>query len=305
MNQLRLFFLALLCFANIAANAQSQYSNKVVVVPLMGEESTWRGSWQIDTDYLKAEVVEEGGSSYIAVQTHTSSLANMPPDAEFWNLVAASGATGPQGEQGPKGDQGDKGDKGDQGVRGQIGDKGDTGDIGPKGDTGDQGIQGAPGSTGPAGAGLKFSMSINGTLSTDLQKPLYPIAHTGYSGEATFISAQGYQIGIGTDGDIEGSPSANYASGDCSGPVFIIASLIPVGTVAGFGNANALYYVPRTGATISTNPERKSRSTSSTVCEASVSALTGDYYEAPANNPAETGIDPLPRPANVLVNYVP
>ncbi len=163
MNKLRIMLLGLACLVSAAATAQSQYGNKVVVVPLMGEESTWRGSWQVDTSYSKAEVVEEGGSSYIAVQSHTSSLANMPPATEYWNLVAASGATGAQGvagpkgdkgdtgDTGPKGDKGDKGDTGDTGLKGDKGDKGDTGDTGPKGDKGDKGDTGDAGLKGDKG----------------------------------------------------------------------------------------------------------------------------------------------------------
>jgi hypothetical protein len=67
----------------------------------------------------------------------------------------------------------------------------------------------------------------------------------------------------------------------------------------------SLYYVPRTGATVVTNPTRNSRSTSSVLCEANVSAFTGDYYRAPANVPATTGIDALPQPIGVIINYVP
>ena len=180
-----------------------------------------------------------------------------------------------------------------------IGPTGATGVIGPTGATG------APGATGASGAGLRFAMSINGTASTALPRPLYPVAHTGYQGRGVFVSAQGYQIGIDSDGDVAGSPSASYASGDCSGPALIFTELMPAGSLAGSGNANALYYVPRTGATVVTNPTRNSRSTSSVACEPNVSALVGDHYQAPPNNPAVTGIDPLPRPANVLVNFVP
>ena len=165
MNQFRYCLLGLISLVSVTVSAQAQSGNKVVVVPLMGEESTWRGPWLVDTSYSKAEVVEEGGSSYIALKSHTSSLANLPPDAEFWGLVAASGAAGPQGVPGPKGDQGDqgvagpkgdKGDKGDTGVAGPKGDKGDKGDIGA---LGPQGVQGPPGADGADGT----VVSVDGT----------------------------------------------------------------------------------------------------------------------------------------------
>ena len=104
-----------ICFSllmlSTVTSAQTQYGNKVVVIPLLGEESTWQGPWQVGNVYNTADIIEEGGSSYIAVTTHTSSLANIPPDADFWEVVAASGATGAgiQGEVGPKGEPGEAG----------------------------------------------------------------------------------------------------------------------------------------------------------------------------------------------------
>lgn len=131
-----------LCFSLLAlstvTSAQSQYGNKVVVIPLFGDESTWQGPWQVGTVYNTADIIEEGGSSYIAVATHTASLANIPPDADFWEVVAASGATGAgvQGEVGPKGDVGVTGPAGPTGAPGL------TGATGPKGDTGAAGNDG-------------------------------------------------------------------------------------------------------------------------------------------------------------------
>ena len=211
MNKLRIMLLGLACLVSAAATAQSQYGNKVVVVPLMGEESTWRGSWQVDTSYSKAEVVEEGGSSYIAVQSHTSSLANMPPATEYWNLVAASGATGAQGVAGPKGDKGDtgdtgpkgdKGDTGDTGLKGDKGDKGDTGDTGPKGDkgdkgdTGDTGLKGDKGDKGDTGdTGPKGDKGDKGDIGDT-----GPKGDKGDKGDVGGIGPQGIPGPAGTDG---------------------------------------------------------------------------------------------------------
>jgi len=104
-----------LFFAAFVSAAQGQSNNRVVVIPLFGDESTWQGPWSVDQAYKTADIIEEGGSSYIALKNHTASLANIPPDAEFWELVAASGAGG------SKGDKGDKGDIGEQGTPGLAG----------------------------------------------------------------------------------------------------------------------------------------------------------------------------------------
>ncbi|GHA04739.1 hypothetical protein GCM10008090_12720 [Arenicella chitinivorans] len=220
MNKLRFCLIVLIGLVSASVNAQSQYGNKVVVVPLMGEESTWRGSWQVDTNYSKAEVIEEGGSSYIAVKSHTSSLANMPPDTEYWNLVAASGATGAQGIQGLKGDKGDKGDIGDTGLKGDKGDKGDTGDTGLKGDKGDKGDTGDTGPKGDKGdkgdtgdTGLKGDKGDKGdTGDTGLKGDKGDKGDTGDTGLKGDKGDKGDPGAIGPQG-IQGPAGADGADG--------------------------------------------------------------------------------------------
>jgi hypothetical protein len=109
---------------------------RVVVVPLFGDDaaSKWRGPWVTDTAYKKSEIIEFGGSSYIAVLDHQSALSNIPPEARLWDLVAASGANGAAGDKGAPGNLGDLGEKGNKGNKGEPGDQGDQGDQGAAAD---------------------------------------------------------------------------------------------------------------------------------------------------------------------------
>lgn len=138
------FFLAL-AWAN-----QAWAQNKVVVIPMFGDDaaSKWQGPWAEDENYQLGDIVEDGGSSYIALQDHYSDQNNIPPAEEYWDLVAASGANGMPGAQGP---QGIIGPKGDTGAKGDMGPKGDTGEQGPQGPQGPQGLQGEAGPQGEIG----------------------------------------------------------------------------------------------------------------------------------------------------------
>jgi hypothetical protein len=106
----------------------------------------WLGQWKASATYDPNDVVEYGGSSYVAV----SSNSNTPPSstAPAWNVLAAQGPQGAAGQAGATGPQGAKGDTGAQGPAGPKGDTGAQGPAGPKGDKGDTGAQGPPGPTG-------------------------------------------------------------------------------------------------------------------------------------------------------------
>lgn len=52
---------------------------------------TWRGPWASLTAYDVNDVVEDSGSSYIAIQTSTG---QQPPNNLFWELVAQAGVDG-------------------------------------------------------------------------------------------------------------------------------------------------------------------------------------------------------------------
>lgn len=147
--------LILLLTAIPGAYAQVWPQPKVVVIPLLGDSSTWTGHWIEAFEYKRSDLVEFDGSAYIALANHTSDLSNFPPEPGLWDLMAASGANGLDGEQGEVGETGPKGDTGEQGLIGLTGPKGDKGDIGD---------------TGPAGGNIVYTatlpISINTTSNT-------------------------------------------------------------------------------------------------------------------------------------------
>lgn len=156
-----------LVFAQVSM-AEPPPNTRVVVVPLWSEGATWKGPWAENVVYERSDIVEEAGSSYIAISSHTSALANIPPSAE-WQLLAASGADGdpgPQGGAGPKGDKGDTGDTGPQGVAGPKGDSGPAGLTGPPGPQGEQGEQGEKGDKGDPGGTVVYQGSGPISVST-------------------------------------------------------------------------------------------------------------------------------------------
>ena len=52
-----------------------------------------RGAWATSTSYVVGDIVSYNGSSYTCILAHTSSGANTPPNATYWNLLAQSGST--------------------------------------------------------------------------------------------------------------------------------------------------------------------------------------------------------------------
>jgi hypothetical protein len=136
-----------------------------LVGPAGSKGMRWMGAWDSEKTYAVDDVINSGGTAYIAI----AASAGSPPPSASWSLVAsrgevgaaggagAQGIKGDQGLQGLKGDKGDTGDKGDQGTQGiqglpgLKGDKGDQGIQGNQGLKGDQGIQGVAGPQGPQG----------------------------------------------------------------------------------------------------------------------------------------------------------
>lgn len=221
--------------------------------------------------------------------------------------TGATGATGMTGGIGPTGPFGATGATGATGPTGDIGPTGPTGVTGFTGPTGPTGATGGTGVTGPTGASgsSRFAARINGTLTSSFPRPLYATTAGGYGTNVELISTQGYIVSITADGYPSGQSTAYYASNDCSGPVFVFVGNARPGVISANGNARTMYYVPKTGATVLTDPTRNSRSTGSIVCEAGTATLTGKYYSAPVNAPAVTGIDNLSLPAMVSIDYVP
>ncbi len=143
---------SVLCFLLFVFSCSAFSQNRVVVVPLAGDDGPqYMGAWQEGASYKESDVVEEGGSSYIALINHNADLSNIPPDLDTWGLVAASGANGMPGQDGADGAPGPKGDTGEQGPIGLTGATGATGPAGMKGDTGDTGPAGPQGETGATG----------------------------------------------------------------------------------------------------------------------------------------------------------
>jgi hypothetical protein len=93
----------------------------------------WLGFWSGSANYVADDAISYGGSSYVCKLAHTNQA---PPNATYWDVLAAKGdvgATGATGATGPKGDQGDPGATGAKGDKGDTGDTGATGAQGPAG----------------------------------------------------------------------------------------------------------------------------------------------------------------------------
>lgn len=83
-----------------------------------GVDITWRGTWNLLTDYLVNDAVFFDGNSYIANAINTSQT---PGVETVWDLWIAKGDQGPQGPQGLQGTQGPQGLQGEQGPQGPQG----------------------------------------------------------------------------------------------------------------------------------------------------------------------------------------
>jgi hypothetical protein len=151
---------------------------------------TWRSAWTATATYRVNDVVMRAGSAFVAIKANKNVS---PPNATYWSLVAARGATGPQGPAGSAGPQGPLGPQGPQGP------------LGPQGPAGPQGIQ------GPAGPGA-IAMSAQATESSG---PVVVSALWGYSiylecylhpGDADIAPAAGLTVSGG--GDLE----SNYGT---------------------------------------------------------------------------------------------
>ena len=218
--------------------------------------------------------------------------------------AGSSGATGATGAQGATGPAGPTGATGATGATGPQGSQGAQGAQGIQGVQGSQGVQGPTGATGAAGSG-KYRVFINGTLSTALVRPLHPVSAGGWGSNIDLISTLGYIVAIAPAGDIAGTGTANYASNNCTGPVFVSTGSAHPGVVMAVGPANVLYYLPKGNPTVLIDPVRNSRSNNASPCEVSTATVGGTYFSASPNNPAVTGVDPITEPVLIGVDYVP
>lgn len=81
---------------------------------------TWRGAWDVATDYIANDAVAYDGSSWFA--SEDPPLAEIPSvSSSYWQAMALEGSQGPQGLQGPPGAQGIQGIPGIQGPQGLPG----------------------------------------------------------------------------------------------------------------------------------------------------------------------------------------
>jgi hypothetical protein len=60
----------------------------------------WQGSWQTATAYDVDDLVEQGGSTYICLEAHTSGTFSTDLAADKWELAVEKGETGDQGQKG-------------------------------------------------------------------------------------------------------------------------------------------------------------------------------------------------------------
>jgi hypothetical protein len=63
----------------------------------------WRGDWVTSTEYSVNDFAQEGGNTYICVQTHTSGVFSTDLAAGRWELMASKGNDGADGEDGADG----------------------------------------------------------------------------------------------------------------------------------------------------------------------------------------------------------
>ena len=89
--------------SQIVANGQGAITGPVLnnILDSMVLSSIFNaGAWYASTTYAPLDIVQSGGSTYIAILASTNIP---PPNATYWQIFASIGATGPQGPIGPAG----------------------------------------------------------------------------------------------------------------------------------------------------------------------------------------------------------
>jgi hypothetical protein len=128
------------------------------------------------------DAVTHEGSSYVAIANSTNQL---PPNATFWQLLAAkgdTGATGAAGATGATGPQGPAGATGPQGTAGSTGATGPPGPAGPVAGSDGQVIYNNGGSA--AGAPLSGGLSLTSGALTFTDAIKLRVSNTGETATA-------------------------------------------------------------------------------------------------------------------------
>ena len=72
----------------LAQDGTSFYRATINQIVAKAAWNQWRGAWSGAATYAVNDVVSQGGNSYIAIAT---SINQTPPNATYWNLIAAAG----------------------------------------------------------------------------------------------------------------------------------------------------------------------------------------------------------------------
>ena len=183
--------------------------------------------------------------------------------------TGSTGPTGRIGSTGQTGSQGIQGATGPTGTAGTNGSTGNTGPIGPTGIQGNTGSTGPTGNTGPLGTGPTGPTgNLTGpTGSQGIQGNTGPTGSTGLQGPTGLASFSLTGIGnnqilyINNSGNITGSSSLTYKSGNYGSGVYIANSILYVDSTGIFnslvsaktglfGENNTIHLISGCGSTI-------------------------------------------------------
>jgi collagen type VII alpha len=206
-----------------------------------------KGDYSSITAYQLGDSVAYLGSSYIA---RGATLANLPTDTVYWQILASKGDIGSTGLTGPTGPQGSQGIQGIQGIQGNTGSTGAAATV-------------TVGTTTTGSPGTSASVSNSGTSSAATFNFTIPRGDVGATGSQGIQGIQGIQGPTGSQG-IQGNTgsAATIAVGTVS-----TGSTGSSATINNSGTTSAAVFdfsIPRgdTGATGATGPQGPAGTTS-------------------------------------------
>lgn len=191
-----------------------------------GGSTNWRGAWDIGTAYSSNDAISHNGASYIALGSTTG---NEPPNATYWNLLAAKGDTGATGGTGAQGEQGVQGEQGIQGIQG------------PEGPEGPQGPEGPAGADGGALNFLGAWSSVTAYVALDT---------VTYNGSSYAAIASSTNVAPGTD-PLKWQLMAQKGADGAQGPQGVQGNTGPAGTT----DYNELENLPPLGTAAATDAD--------------------------------------------------